>query len=296
VVSSALGQQLDQLAPMDTSIFVNYDLGLETSVPTTSELVIATVNAEGFLSAFAALPRFEYFRAQDGSTFVNVGALLRPEDIYRGRSQGRSSLRLYASLTGLREPSVDRYVTNEKSPFWHDLAAEPEPGGIIDLWTGLALPPGKYLVTVAVEDTLTGSLGRGSASIDVPEFPADRLSLSTLVLASSLSESSDRLGVIARSSGVFRKKEEFGVYYEVYLGEGRGGATRFDVSYRFYGEGPSGPEAIGEPITFRDRNQAAQAWSFPLARWPSGKYRLEVTVTRPDGRTAASSASFEVTD
>src|SRR5262245_10195337 len=62
---------------VDTSLFANYDLGLELSVPSTTEEVIATVTTKEFLSAFPATARFEFFRAADGATFVNVGAIIK---------------------------------------------------------------------------------------------------------------------------------------------------------------------------------------------------------------------------
>src|SRR5206468_8564394 len=106
----------------------------------------------------------------------------------------------------------------------------------------------------------------------------------------------DRMGVTARSSGVFRRSEEFGVYYEVYgLNETKEPA-RFEASYRFYRETPEGAQPIGRPVPFKDRTGASQGWSFPLAKWPAGKYRIEITVTAADGRSAEARASFEVVD
>ena len=39
------------------------------------------VTTREFLSAFSVSPRFEYFRAQDGSTFVNVGGLIQSKEL-----------------------------------------------------------------------------------------------------------------------------------------------------------------------------------------------------------------------
>src|SRR5206468_6952549 len=99
VTSTALvPQQLLELPPLDSSVFANYDLGLELSVPSNAELVIASVSTREFLSAFSAQPRFEFFRSQDGSTFINVGALVAVKDLYGDASEGTSELRMYASL------------------------------------------------------------------------------------------------------------------------------------------------------------------------------------------------------
>jgi len=285
-----------ELPPLDSSVFANYDLGLELSAPSSAELIIASVNAREFLSAFAAQLRFEYFRAQDGSTFVNVGALVGAKDLYGDTTEGGSDLRVYASLAERGDPSHVRYSSNEKSPARIRFSDQPPPGGAVDTWTGLAVPPGAYVVTLAVEDSLTGRVGRASAEIEVPDFKGSRLSLSTLIPASSLSQKEGRLGVSTRASAVFRRSEEFGLYYEVYGLEPSGAGKRFEASYRFFREAESAITPIGKPIVFRDRTEGVQGWSFPLAKWPPGRYRIEVTVTAPGKEPVSSRLPFEIVD
>ena len=280
---------------IDTSLFANYDLGLETSVPTTAEEMIATVTARQFLSAFPASARFEFFRAADGATFGNVGAIVKASDLYPPGTTGKSSLRVYASVTPISGGAQTRYTTNDAQPAVVEPAKGPAPGGIYDVWTGLALRAGRYQVTLAIEDSLTGRIGRAAVDLDVPDFSTPGLPLSTLVLASEIAERKGRLGVTARTSGAFRKSETLGIYYEVY-GLPGGDAARFRSSYRFYREMPHGapPSPIGEPILFEDRTGAVQGWAFPLAKWPEGRYRVEVTVIAPDNMSATSGVAFEV--
>jgi GWxTD domain-containing protein len=280
---------------IDTSLFANYDLGLEQSVPTTTEEVIATVTTKEFLSAFPARVRFEFYRAADGSTFVNVGAVIKADDLYAPGLTGRSGLRLYASVTPAAGGGQTRYAANDAQPLYIDLAKGPAPGGVYDVWTGLALNPGAYRVTLAIEDSLTGRIGRTAADLDVPDLSRPGLRLSTLVLASGLSDMGSRLGVTPRSSATYRKSETLGIYYEVY-GLPGGEAARFKTSYRFFREMPGGapPSPIGKPIVFEDRKGAVQGWSFPLAKWPVGRFRMEVTVTGADNVSASDEVAFEV--
>jgi GWxTD domain-containing protein len=282
--------------PVDTSLFINYDLGLEIAVPQTPELAITMVTTREFLSAFPATPRFEFFRARDGSTFVSVGALVKVTDLYAPGTTGTSTLRLYAGVAPAAGSPTTRYAANDGEPQTIELAKGPPPGGVFDAWTGLALPPGRYHAILAIEDSLTGRIGRTEADIDVPDFSGSRVALSTLVLASDLSDKDGRLGVTTRSSGVFLRSESLGVYYEVY-GLPGGDAARFSASYRFFRETPGGAlTPVGKPIVLEDRTQAAQGWSFPLSKWPAGRYRMDVTVTSADEVTASGTVAFEIVE
>lgn len=275
------------------SIAANLDLGAEMqAVSSNAELVLATVNTRDFVSAFSAATKFEFFRAKDGSTFVNVCALLNASDLYAGAAKGISYQRLYASFEPMGGGTT-RFATNEKAPSTYDLAKGPEPGGLVGIWSGVAVAPGRYRMTMALEDSFTGRLGRAEAEIQVPDYSGGGLSLSSPVLASALADASDRMSVVVRSSGVFRKSEEFGVYYEVY-GIGTEGAAGFEASYLFYRETAQGPQPIGHALAFKDRSGASQGWSFPLAKWPAGKYRIQITVTDREGKTASAAVPFTV--
>ena len=217
------------------------------------------------------------------------------EDLYPKGTTGTSTLRLYASAAPVGRSAATRYVANEGKPARIELAKGPAPGGVFDAWTGLALAPGRYRLLLALEDSLTGRIGRADAEIDVPAFPSQGLALSTVVLASDLSDAEGRLGVTARSSGTFLKSESLGVYYEVYgLPEAD---AHFTASYRFFREMPDGSwTPVAKPIVLPDRSDAAQGWSIPLAKWPAGRYRMEVTVMGADGASASGQTSFEVAE
>jgi len=284
-------------APLDTSLFANYDLGLEQSVPSPAQELVTVVTAKEFLSAFPASARFEFYRAADGATFVNIGGLIKADELYPPGTTGQSNLRLYASVTPTGVEGATRYAGNDAQPVIIEPAKGPAPGGVYDVWTGLALKPGAYRVTLAIEDSLTGRIGRTEAEIVVPDLSQPGLRLSTLVLASEISDKGGRLGVTGRGSATFRKSESLGIYYEVY-GLAGGDAARFQTSYRFYRETADGapPSPIGKPIVFDDRTGGAQGWSFPLLKWPPGRYRMEVTVTSADHVAVSGQASFEVVE
>ena len=88
------------------------------------------------------------------------------------------------------------------------------------------LNPGHYKVDVIVRDVESGALGVRHVGFEAPEFPTDRLSASSIVLAAKL-ENMERGGavgpfvigttkVIPNLSGVFRRNDPVGVYLQIY--------------------------------------------------------------------------------
>ncbi len=88
------------------------------------------------------------------------------------------------------------------------------------------LNPGRYRIDVMVRDVESGAMGVRHVGFQVPEFPADRLSTSSIVLAAKI-ENMERgaavgpfvIGttkVIPNLSGVFHRGEPMGVYLQVY--------------------------------------------------------------------------------
>jgi GWxTD domain-containing protein len=88
------------------------------------------------------------------------------------------------------------------------------------------LDPGRYRVDVIVRDIQSGAAGIKQVGFVVPEFPADRLSASSVVLAAKLEnmEGGAAIGpfvigttkVIPNLSGVFRRNQPVGVYLQIY--------------------------------------------------------------------------------
>jgi len=88
------------------------------------------------------------------------------------------------------------------------------------------LEPGRYKVDVIVRDTKSGAAGMRQVGFVVPEYPAHRLSASSIVLAAKLEnmESGAAVGpfvigttkVIPNLSGTFHRNEPVGVYLQIY--------------------------------------------------------------------------------
>lgn len=88
------------------------------------------------------------------------------------------------------------------------------------------LDPGRYRVDVFVRDIPSGAAGMRQVGFVVPDFPADRLSASSVVLAAKLEnmESGAAVGpfvigttkVVPNLSGIFKRNQPVGVYLQIY--------------------------------------------------------------------------------
>src|SRR5947207_261069 len=90
----------------------------------------------------------------------------------------------------------------------------------------IPLPPGTYKVDVVVRDVTSGATGIRHVGFTVPRYDSQKLSTSTLVLASKLESMTDQVAVgqfvigqvkvIPNISGVYRKGSPVGVYMQIY--------------------------------------------------------------------------------
>jgi 5-hydroxyisourate hydrolase-like protein (transthyretin family) len=88
------------------------------------------------------------------------------------------------------------------------------------------LEPGRYKIDVFVRDMKSGAAGMRQVGFVVPEYPADRLSASSIVLAAKLEnmESGAAISpfvigttkVIPNLSGTFHRNDPVGVYLQIY--------------------------------------------------------------------------------
>jgi GWxTD domain-containing protein len=88
------------------------------------------------------------------------------------------------------------------------------------------LEPGRYRVDVILRDVESGAMGRQQVALIVPDYPSDRLTTSSLVLAAKMENAKDGVAggpffigttkVIPNLAGVYRRNEPVGIYMQVY--------------------------------------------------------------------------------
>jgi GWxTD domain-containing protein len=170
------------------------------------------------------------------------------------------------------------------------------------------LGPGRYRVDVIVRDIQSGAAGRKQVAFVVPDFPADRLSTSSIVLAAKLEnqEGGAAVGpfvigttkVIPNISCVYRRSQPIGIYLQVY------NAAIDQTSLR--------PAADAEYVLLKDGKELSRQledWHgindagqrLTLSRWidsrslDPGEYRIEVRIRdHVSGQTISPSATFTI--
>jgi GWxTD domain-containing protein len=189
---------------------------------------------------------------------------------------------------------------------------------VTDEWR-MNVPPGTYIVELAVEDPLAGRAGHGRSRVEVPPWPNGSLSLSDIVVGCGASPGPrfERPGgsVVPRPCRAFRSGEELVVYVEVYgLAPGRADVGDYLVTleideqgaaeergwFRRIVDGLFGRKRGGLVTTVPARGPAPDTphrFSVGLGNLKEGNYDLTVTVQdRSSGESATRAATFTVLD
>ncbi len=103
----------------------------------------------------------------------------------------------------------------------------------------LQVPPGKYDLQVQIKDLLSGHTGIYRQSVEVKEYPEDRLRISDIQLAATIGETKlqerfkkGEVWVVPMPTRNYRGAQQVYAYYEIYnLKKDRFGQTRFKVKY-----------------------------------------------------------------
>lgn len=172
----------------------------------------------------------------------------------------------------------------------------------------IALAPGNYKVDVVVRDVASGKKGVKSIGFEVPKYNAEKLSTSTLVLASRLYTLNDReiggqftIGdkkVIPNVSKTFKKGQEVGIYMQVYNAGIDQTTLRpsVDVTYTFL---RNGKELGNVPETWEGLSDAGQrltlARLLQTASLTPGDYEVRINIKdRVTGQTLAPTEKFTI--
>lgn len=173
-----------------------------------------------------------------------------------------------------------------------------------------ALPAGTYKVVVAVTDVVSGKKGVRSLPVNVPRYDAEKLSTSTLVLATRLYQTTERdiggqfiIGdkkVIPNVAGRYKKGQEVGIYMQVYNAGIDQTTLRpsADVEYVLL---KGGKEVLKQAEDWNGLSDSGQrltlARLLPTAQLPTGDYELKIRIKdRVSNQTLEPSAKFTITE
>ncbi len=168
----------------------------------------------------------------------------------------------------------------------------------------LDAPPGSYRVVAYIRDRNRDRIGSVELSLEVPEPPGSRISLSSVFLAAEIlpGEGAESrpfqfgsVRVVPASESVFTREDTLKLYVEAYgASKGEGGRKRLRVDFFVMREGRL---AVGVPATFLrpDADPVGITGQIPLRKCEPGEYRIRVRVTdENDGARAESESAFVV--
>src|SRR6267378_3563220 len=171
--------------------------------------------------------RVDFFRQSDERVITAITIQAENKDLVFQDSGGlqQARMNIFARVTSV----AGRRVTTFEDPVITTATAE-ELTEAKDRKSAyqkaLPLPPGTYKVDVIVRDVTSGATGIIHKGFTVPKYDAQKLSTSTLVLASKLESMGDQPAVgqfvigqtkvIPNVSGIYRRGQPLGVYLQVY--------------------------------------------------------------------------------
>jgi GWxTD domain-containing protein len=173
---------------------------------------------------------------------------------------------------------------------------------------GLILNPGRYRVDVIVRDVETGAFGIKQVGFVVPEFPPDRLSASSLILAAKLEHmergaaiTSFTIGttkVIPNLSANYQRNQPVGIYLQVYNAAIDQTTLRpaADAEYVLL---QNGKELSKQIEDWREINDAGQRLTLSrlidTRALEPGEYQVQIRIRdHVTGQTIAPSATFTI--
>ncbi len=171
--------------------------------------------------------RLDYFRQSDDRVIATFTIQANNKELAFDEVGGLPTARMnifgrITAVSGKRSGVFeDSVVTNATT---EELAQIREKTSIYQ--KAIALTPGTYKVDVVVRDVKTGNRGIRQLGFTVPRYDVEKLSASTLILASRLYTTDERdiggrfvIGdkkVIPNLTGIYKKGQEVGVYMQVY--------------------------------------------------------------------------------
>ena len=297
-------QQMLALSDIGKATLLALDRAEALNVPAPGQVMADIVTSNEFLNRLPVEARYVFFRATDGRTIVRIGAAIRPRALYTDETitpDLTSFLLLYARLApqAARAPGAPEatapvpdtgapaerpvvYVNNESAPVrvGHEAATGE---AALEAWTQAVVPAGTYEVGLGFEDAATGQVTSRREPLQVPAFSGTTLALSSLLPVHGIDQGESGLQPRPKVEAVFPRTGDFGIYFEVY---GLVPGQPFTLTSRFFLLAGEEIRPIGQPVVRDGMTDPAQGWTFPLAKWPAGRFRLEMTATQ-----GASSAS-----
>ncbi len=254
--------------------------------------------------------RVDFFRQSDERVIAAFTVQADNKELVFKDSGGLQTARMnifgrVTAVSGKRSGIFEDSVATSATP--EELAEAKERKSVYQ--KALALQPGgTYRVSVVVRDVETGKAGVRNLGFTVPKYDTEKLSTSTLILASRLYETTERdiggmfiIGdkkVIPNLAANYKKGQEIGIYMQVYNAGIDQTTLRpsVDVEYVLT---KSGKEVIKQAEDWSGLSDSGQrltlARLLPTAQMDKGDYELKIKIRdRVSNQTLEPSAKFTI--
>jgi GWxTD domain-containing protein len=248
------------------------------------ELPKGEVKSEYFFGTLQFVPRYNYYKAADGTTFITLTVSL-PTVQFLGPDGKLQTPGLTLAAT-VEEFGTSRVVERFSQTMTRGPGALEAPGRPLLFQAGFHLPSGTYRVVFTLYDRQTHHGATYPETIVVPDF-RQGLALSTVAVGRAPEEPQDeadlfhlgKLAPLPDPEPVFREGEEAIFSYQVYNAGRRDGQPDLDVEYRFFLQAGSEFQEVGDPVSLRHVHGEALAYSLRLTDWPNAAYLVRIQVT-----------------
>ncbi|MEW5806204.1 MAG: GWxTD domain-containing protein [Acidobacteriota bacterium] len=296
-------KQIEESIALNQLIQMKSDVAQAIDIASGEEILKEVIKALDYYEPLKSEPEFNFFPSEENSDYVLLSVDLHLRDFYDGTISEDNiiSLAMFGKVISLSDRSECLFSSDQYAP--RHIVREGEKASIM---ASFLAPPGEYRILGGIQEMLSGRIVSFQKEIDIPDLESCELGIENYVLAKKIeSENVEHsilpfgMNVLPKVDNEFHKNEDFGIYYQI-CGLGIDeviGEKNFDVTYQFYKRDKDELLKLGKPIIFTGRFEAEQGWSFPLEKWLSGDYILEIEIyDKVSNSTATSSVDFKVLD
>ncbi len=285
----AMQTAMDSIEEIDRLIALTqfqYDIVELTDTPSEEDLLKARVRTFEFYESAPQPIDFSLFQDVSGQPYVTLSVTTSLKNFYKDEVANDAVLPItvFGNLKDASDPENQLLFTSDPFVPNHIVREKDE----LRLLTSLPVPPGTYDAMLGVQDMLSGKIVLYQSKVVIPSFDKGKVSMSDIILASRIEEGPKttlspipgNLHAIQKVQPIYTKQDELTFFFQIY-DVARDPATELpniEISCQFSTWKNDSFEKIGSPLVFPDITTQEYGRSFPLQKFPQGKYKIEISV------------------
>ena len=295
---------INKMINMNQMIQARFDIARAIDIASGEKILEESVKALDYYEPLKSELELNFFPSEDNNDYVLLSVDLNLRDLYDGNiaEDAIIPIAMFGKVISLEDNSEYMFSSDDYAP--KHIVREGDKASVM---ASLSLPPGKYGISGGIQEMISGRIFSFHEKIEVPNLENCMQGISNYVLAKGIGAPPSKqpnplpfsMNVYPKVDNEFHKSEDFAIYYQICsLGvHTETGKQDFDVSYQFYKKDKGDLFILGKPVNFPDRSEAEQGWSFPLSKWPSGEYVVEIEIyDKVKNQKSVSSLEFKVLD